>query len=354
MRRLVVVAAAIAAPSWACGHHDRAAKRDAAGRVAADAADAAAPADALPPAPPVPLPPLGLPALPSSAALAAITPDQLALGELLFWDGRLASDGKTSCASCHDPMKGFSGAIDRTAAGEPNRRRTPSLENLAWVSEYGWNGRFTTLDDLMHAHVKAQLGQDTIDSAMTRLAVVYAEYIARIRGAPGDAALHSLEAYALTRYAGDSPWDRMERGGATGMDVDAAKQGKPTDPIIAGYVLFTGKAQCAVCHTPPLYTDLRYHRILPPTTDDGRGSIDPRLANAFRTPSLRGLASHAAFLHDGRATSIDQAIDAHVAGSDSDPALAKVALSPAERASLVAFVRALTATKAPPAKPNLP
>jgi cytochrome c peroxidase len=352
MNRAVVAVAALAA----CGHHDRAAKRDAAGAHASPA-DGAATEVTLPPAPPVPLPPLGLPALPSSAALAAVTPDEVALGELLFWDGRLASDGKTSCASCHDPLKGFSGAIDKTAPGEPNRRRSPSLENLAWASEYGWNGRFTTLDDLMRSHVKGELGQDSLDAAMTRLAVVYAPHIARIGGTAGEAALAALDAYSLTRYQGDSPWDRMERGGATGMDVDAAKQGRPTDPIIAGYVLFTGKAQCALCHTPPLYTDFMFHRILPPTTDDGRGSIDPKLANAFRTPSLRGTASHVAFLHDARATSIEQAIDAHfapAAGSDTDPTLAKVTLSPAERTSLAAFVRALTATKAPPAKPMLP
>ena len=146
-----------------------------------------------------------------------VTPDQVALGELLFWDGRLASNGTTSCASCHDPAKSFSGGIDKTAGGEPNLRRTPSLANLAWASEFGWDGRFTSLDDLMHAHVKGQLGQQSLDVPMSRLAAlpIYAAHIARVGGTPGEAALRSLEAYALTRYDGDSPWDRMERDETT-------------------------------------------------------------------------------------------------------------------------------------------
>jgi cytochrome c peroxidase len=324
-----------------CGHHDKT-KHDA--TMAAPAStDATAAMPTLAAAPPVPLPPTGLPALPSSAALDAITPARVALGELLFWDGRLASDGKTSCASCHDPKTDFAGAIGKTATGEPNLRRTPSLANLAWKREYGWDGRFTALDDFMRAHVKGQLGVD-LDPAMTKLAAIptYAAQIARIsdRGTPGEAGLAALEAYALTRYDGDSPWDRFERGAANAADPNAA-----------GYAVFT--ARCGVCHTPPLYADESYHAIVPANGDAGRGKIDPKLPGAFATPSLRGAAKRIAFLHDGRAATLEAALDAHFAGSGADPALARP-LAAADRDHVLELVRALSGGETPTAKPTLP
>ncbi len=353
MRSLVVAALLLAG----CPHHrDQPAKRDAMAVVTGDAVPPVA--ITLPPAPPVPLPSFGLPALPASAALAAITPDQVALGEVLFWDGRLASNGTTSCASCHDPNKDFSGGIDKTAAGEPNLRRTPSLANLAWARDYGWDGRFTTLDELMHAHVKGQLGQQSLDVPMSRLGAlpIYVAHIARIGGTPGDAALRALEAYILTRYDGDAPWDHAERDETSSMNIAAAANGKPIDPATAGYVVFMGKGQCAVCHTPPLYTDFKYHRLDATIVDDGRGKVDAKQRGAFVTPSLRGAASRGAFLHDGRATTLEQALDAHMAatGSDRDPALPTLALTADQRDHVLAFVRALTGAKSPTAKPALP
>jgi len=359
---LVVLALSITG----CPHRThRAATRDAATPVAPAVDASAGVGVVLPPAPAVPLPPAGLPALPASAALDAVTPDRLALGELLFWDGRLATDGKTACATCHDPAHGYSGAIDKTAAGELELRRTPALANLAWAREYGWDGRFTSLDELMTAHVKGQLGQ-SLDAGMAALAQlpVYRAHVARVGGTPGEAALHALEAFALTRYDGDSPWDRLEPA------ARAPKPGAAVDPVVAGYVVFTGKGQCAVCHMPPLYTDFGYHAIdARAGGDPGRGKVDPKQRGAFRTPALRGAGARPAFLHDGAAKTLDQALDAHLSaapdlpgsgrarGSDpggADPAVQKLALTADERAHVLAFVGALTAARPPATKPVLP
>jgi cytochrome c peroxidase len=254
----------------------------------------------------------------------------------------LASDGKTSCASCHDPNADFAGAINKTATGEPNLRRTPPLANLAWAREYAWDGRYTAFDEFMHAHIKGQLGAE-VDAAMTKLAAIptYAAHIARVsdRATAGEAGLAALEAYALTRYDGDSPWDRFERGVANA-----------SDPNAAGYAVFT--ARCGVCHTPPLYTDESYHALGASPGDAGRGKIDPKLPGAFATPSLRGAAKRIAFLHDGRAATLEAALDAHF-GSNADPALAKP-LSPADRDHVLELVRALSSSETPTAKPTLP
>jgi cytochrome c peroxidase len=322
------------------------------GSNATTARDAAA-EPPLPPAPPLPDVPAGLPPAPVSPA---ITPEAVALGELLFWDTRLSSTNKTSCATCHEPEHGFAGAARReTAAGKPNLRRAPTLVNLAWQKELGWDGRYAQLTEHLAAHVRGQLGGDLAE-AMVRISDVpgYRQHLARAGGAagPADTALAALAAYVSTRYEGGAPWDRLERA----ADVPAE--------LKAGYLLFTSRAQCAVCHTPPLYTDLRYHRLgLIKSPDGGRGLVDPAQQGAFKTPTLRGAAAREGFFHDGSAATLDEAIDWHLAGGTGqgadrsiiDPAIKKIALTAAERAQLGAFVRALTdATAQVPRKPALP
>lgn len=337
------------------------AKRD--GGAVVIAADAAVTGDTGPvvlqPAPPVPSVPAGLPTPP---ALPYITPETVALGELLFWDTRLSSTGTMSCASCHDPAAGYAGARrQETAAGKPNLRKAPSLVNLAWHPELGWDGRFRGISsEMLASHTRGQLGE--LEDALAKLRdnAVYQAHFARAATsleqtttAPMlDTAYNALAAFVATRYAGDAPWDRYERA-----------HDRPPD-VQAGYQLFTGKAQCSVCHAPPLYTDLAYHRMgLIALPDEGRGRVDPAQKGAFKTPSLRGAAQRKGFFHDASAATLDAAIDHHLAGGTGqgadpsiiDPALKKIALSPTERSQLGAFVRALTDERAPaPTKPALP
>jgi cytochrome c peroxidase len=305
----------------------------------------------LPAAPPLPIPPA---VLPKPELPATVTPDAVALGELLFWDTRISIDNSTACATCHDPGAGYAGFRSRkTARGNENLRRAPTLVGLAWQREFGWDGRYTSLTEHLRAHVSGQLGID-LDAAVARIVEVpvYGAHFARLGGATGANAADALNAFTLTRYPQTSPWDRSEH------DRDA-----PAD-LVAGYKLFTTKAQCSVCHTPPLYTDLQYHRLgLIRSPDEGRGRIDPAQKGAFKTPSLRGATSREAFFHDASATTLDAAIDWHLAGGTGqnadpaiiDPALKKIALDATERRQLTAFVRALS-TGAPhiPVKPALP
>ncbi len=364
--RLELAATALALA--ACGSHSKPdkpdKKRDAGTAVAVhDAAKLdAAPLPHLAPAPPLPAIPAGLP---QPSLPAFVTPDAIALGELLFWDPRLASDGKTSCATCHDPAHGYSGATRQTTAGgKPNLRRAPTLVNLAWDRELGWDGRYASLAEHLPAHAIGQLGND-LATAVGRIANIpgYRAHFARLeKPANADTVVAALSAFVLTRYAGDSDWDRVERSVSVSSDNNDAA----TADLVAGYKLFANRAQCSVCHTPPLYTDLRYHRIgLVASHDEGRGRVDPAAKGAFKTPTLRGAADRTGFFHDASARTLDAAIDWHLAGGTGqgadksiiDRELHEIALSKAERHQLGAFVRALSdsrSTTKPPARPALP
>jgi len=331
-----------------CPHHEKPVepppKHDAGTAIAVTTDDAGLPV--LAPAPPLPVVPAGLPTAPD---LGDMSPAQVALGELLFYDPRLSVSQKVSCATCHDPAHGFAGGTRQdTAAGKPNLRRAPALANLAWQKELGWDGRYPALADQLAAHLRGQLGADL--SAKFAERPLYAAHLARVGNADAVAsAMAALVAYCETRYDGDAPWDRIERSPDAAADIKA------------GYQLFTTKAQCATCHTPPLYTDLGYHRLgLIASHDEGRGRVDSAATGAFKTPTLRGAATRTGFFHDASAPTLDAAIDWHLAGGvgqGADPSivdLKKVTLSPAERAQLGAFVRALSSSPPAPVKPVLP
>jgi len=353
VKRLALVAAVLALTG--CGSDKKSKPREPIGSGSVQGTGDPVVPIALPPAPPLPEVPAGLPPLPANPR---ITPEAVAFGELLFHDTRLSLDGKRACALCHEPAHGFSGRKSDAADGKANLRRTPALVNLAWAKEYGWDGRFTNLDDFLASHVKGQLG-DMLDPITTRVTAVptYAAHAARVGGSPRDAIVQSLDAYVLTRYDGDSPWDRQER-------TALSRPGQaPTDPVLAGYQLFVGKAQCALCHTPPLYTDNGYHQIeANPYNDAARGRVEGQLQGAFKTPTLRGAAMRTDFFHAASKQSLDDVVAFYAASGAAaqpdppgqDPAVRKIKLTADEQKSLVAFLKALSTDRPAPTPPVLP
>jgi cytochrome c peroxidase len=271
-----------------------------------------APADAALVIAPLPDLPFGLPARPANPR---ITPAAVARGAQLFEDTGLSAKGDRACATCHDPNHGYAGKTYVAADGKRNMRRTPALVNLAWAKAFGWDGRYGSIGDLLMAHIKGQLG-GTDTSPET---------------------LQALEAFVLTRYEGDSPWDREER-------TALAKSGNTSDPVVAGYQLFMGKAKCGTCHPPPLYTDGEYHVVVDnPYNDPARAAVDPSKRNAFKTPTLRGAASRISFFHDGSAATLADVVAHYRTAAERFPELEGVRITEAEAAQLVAFVEALTA-----------
>src|SRR6267378_786493 len=111
---------------------------------------------------------------------------------------------------------------------------------------------------------------------------------------------------------------------------------------------------CASCHVPalvtganpvpalrfrvvPAFTDLLLHDMGPDLADICLGEAQP---SEFRTEPLMGLRFATAFLHDGRATTISQAIELH--GGEGLAARNRfVRLRPFERYALLRFLRSL-------------
>ncbi|TMB47235.1 MAG: hypothetical protein E6J60_15820, partial [Deltaproteobacteria bacterium] len=111
---------------------------------------------------------------------------------------------------------------------------------------------------------------------------------------------------------------------------------------------------CAACHVPtlrtgpspihaldrkefPAYTDLLLHDMGPELADICLGRATP---SEFRTEPLIDLRDAKSFLHDGRASTLEQAIAAH--GGEGSGARDRFgALAPADRQALIAFLDSL-------------
>ena len=111
---------------------------------------------------------------------------------------------------------------------------------------------------------------------------------------------------------------------------------KATPAELRGQAVFFGKGTCATCHVPPYYTDNQMHdlqtdRFFAPATINGMRAVGD---GAIKTFPLRGIKDTPPYLHDGRLLTLDDTVEFFnlVLGTQ---------LTPAEKADLVAFLRAL-------------
>jgi len=111
---------------------------------------------------------------------------------------------------------------------------------------------------------------------------------------------------------------------------------KATPAELHGQEIFFGKGQCAVCHTPPYYTDNLMHNLKTERFFKEK-DINGRLASAdgpIKTFPLRGIRDTPPYLHDDRLLTLDDTVEFFnvVLGTK---------LTEPEKSDLVAFLRAL-------------
>jgi len=271
----------------------------------------------------------------------------VALGERLFFDPRLSSDNTVSCASCHNPARGFSDGR-RTPVGVSKRalpRNAPALWNLEARAPYFWDGRATTLEEqaLIPLTNPDEMGADL--SQLPAELASDAEYKKRFaRCFPGEGVSAStiaraLAAYERTLISRSSPYDRYLAGERSAL----------TEQQKRGLVLFNGKAECMTCHNGPDLTDNRFNRVGLASGDPGRAAIDPASGpkGSFKTPSLREVSRTAPYFHDGSAATLEAVVEHYARGGEAKAGASDIhalQLNAEEKADLVAFLRALSST----------
>jgi cytochrome c peroxidase len=296
-----------------------------------------------------------------------LTTEKVELGKKLFFDTRLSKNGKMSCETCHQPDKGWTDGkvLSTKFDGSMNTRHTPTLYNVGYYKQWYWDGRAATLEGQVTAAWKGQMGGDPDAAAMTLNGIAgYKSEFQKVFNGPATGAniAQAIAAYVRTIKSENSPWDKYQAGDKSAVSEDAVK----------GFTVFSDsdKANCTLCHLPPLFTDTLFHNVGvgydKPMPDLGRGKIladakDPNaeaMQGAFKTPTLRSITESGPYFHDGRAATVEEAVDFMLKGGTKNPHLDEKLqarkISPEERAQLMAFLKSLSPAPASFTKPQLP
>ncbi len=306
----------------------------------------AEPSIPLPPAPPIPPTPLFLPNL-EAPKENPITPEKVQLGYQLFFEKVLSKDGSMSCESCHHPNLAWTEgqAVSPKVGGAMNKRNAPTMLNVAYHTSFYWDGRSPTVEAVCKAAWTGQLGADpaSVATALNTNAMYRSQFMRAFNSpATADNIPMALASFLRALKSGNSPYDRFEQGDKKAVSAEAKR----------GFEVFR-KANCALCHVPPLYTDFQFHNAgigwdLGEKRDHGRmdATKDPKDDGKFKTPTLRDIAKTAPYFHDGSVKTLAEAIDVMSAGGKKNPNLDEklkpAKLSKKDKAALKAFLESLT------------
>ncbi len=133
---------------------------------------------------------------PAAATRTAIPPDnpqapeKIALGQKLFFDGRLSADGTVACSTCHDPARAFTDGRPASIGikGRVGQRNAPTILNALYNKTQFWDGRVNTLEEQAALPIvnSVEMGQPSLDSAVAQIAAVeeYKQAFQRVFGRP--------------------------------------------------------------------------------------------------------------------------------------------------------------------------
>ncbi len=295
-------------------------------------------------------PPLGLDAYMPVPAENPLTAAKIALGRKLFFDKSLSRDHSLSCATCHEPERGFTD--DKPLAvgvdGQIGTRRTPRLINRGYGRSFFWDGRAATLEEQVLKPIENPIEMDlALDAAIDRLGAEaeYPRLFEEAFGAPPDteSVAQALASYVRTIVSGDSPYDRYVAGESTSLDAQQQR----------GLAIFRNKGACAVCHLGPNLTDEEFHNTGVGWKEGEDGDVGrfqstghPEDRGAFKTPTLRDVAGNGPFMHDGSLETLEDVIEFYDDGGKDNPNLdfdmQPLDLSDQEKADLSAFLETLS------------
>jgi cytochrome c peroxidase len=194
------------------------------------------------------------------------TPERIALGRKLFFDGRLSADGSVACASCHNPERAFTDGKPTSVGiqGRVGQRNAPTILNALYNKTQFWDGRAKTLEDQAALPIinPIEMGQPNLNAAVARIAAFneYQQAFSRVFGRPigGPDLLRAIASYERTLVSFNSPFDRFIAGDKNAIDAAAQR----------GWDLFNTRARCNKCHAltetkrdVTLFTDNDFHNI---------------------------------------------------------------------------------------------
>src|SRR5438046_1811500 len=331
--------------------------------------------------------------VPAAATRAAIppdnpqTPEKIALGQKLFFDGRLSADGTVACSTCHDPARAFTDGRPTSVGikGRIGQRNAPTILNALSNKTQFWDGRVKTLEEQAALPIVnfVEMGRPNLDAAVAQIAAVgeYRQAFHAVFGhSPnGPDLLRAIASYERTQLSFDSPFDHFIAGDKNAID-DSAKR---------GWELFNIQARCNKCHAltdtqrdVTVFTDNDFHNIgigiirhnvvalarqaeqlikSGDTAAIDRAAIQNDMSvlgrflitkqekdtASFKTPDIRNVLVTGPYFHDGSQETLWDVIDHYNKGDGLhnpwlDEDMQPLALTESQIDDLVAFLASLT------------
>ncbi|MGB0893773.1 MAG: cytochrome-c peroxidase [Parashewanella sp.] len=244
------------------------------------------------------------------------TPKQIDLGRYLFFDPGLSKNGSVSCASCHQPDKGFSDDLDRSIGvkGEKVARSAPTLWNMAFLDKFFWDGRSKTLEDQATGPLFDPMEMGNTPEALLLFLNGNATYRQLFSQAFPDAqsikleqVYTSLAAFQASLISLNSRYDRYAHGFHDAL----------TEKEIQGHNIFRSfVARCSECHQPPLFTN---NQIAVIGVAEAKGVARDvgaektfnakKLRGGFKVPTLRNIVKTAPYMHAGNFSNLRDSVE---------------------------------------------
>lgn len=323
-----------------------------------------------------------------------MTRAKVELGRQLYFDPRLSKDSTVSCATCHNPVKGWTDN-DVTSVGingQRGGRSAPTVTNRALAPVQFWDGRAASLEAQAVGPIgnPIEMGFDTT-AAAARLNSIegYKIQFEKIFGGPASPETigKAIATFERTVLSGASPFDYYQaaepfRGGPDADESAAEKANRErilaeekahpmSDASMRGMKLFFGKAQCNTCHAGENLSDEQYHNLgigfdksnpAAAPKDKGREDFTKKEEDRgkFRTPTLRNIKDTAPYMHDGSLKTLKEVVEHYNNGGIENKWLTrdkvhKLNLTEQEIADVVTFMeQALQGTVTHVEVPKLP
>lgn len=295
------------------------------------------------------------------------------LGKTLFYDPIVSNEGKLSCASCHNPDKGFTDGVPKSLSniqGKTVLRNAPTLLNAVYADRYFYDLRAFSLEQQAeHVIFNHDEFNTAYSDILNKLKAdnVYAEKFKTVFGKNAvtrENFSKALVSYVMSLQSFSSPFDKYIRGEQADIPAEVKR----------GFNLFAGKANCATCHFMPTFSGL-----VPPFYNENESEIlgvldDPKKAprldmdmgrndnkiqseqawifeRSFKTTTIRNIEVTGPYFHNGAYSTLEEVIDFYDNGGGEGVGLgvSNQTLSPdalnltdEEKSDLIAFLKSLT------------
>ncbi|WP_017850921.1 cytochrome-c peroxidase [Leptospira interrogans serovar Szwajizak] len=285
----------------------------------------------------------------------ADTPELIQLGEKLYFEKRLSANDTQSCNSCHNVV-GKGAGVDNLptspgAFGKNGVRNSPTVLNAGFHIAQFWDGRAKDLKEQAKgpilnpvemampsaSEVEKKIGQ--IPEYQELFAKAYPDLLTkensntltRTRKVTYDNITGAIAAFERTLKTQDR-FDDFQKGNHR---ILSAEEQEGLEKFIT-----TG---CITCHVGPLLGGNSFRKLgqvnpYENSSDKGRQDLTKNSSDAFvfKVPSLRNVAITGPYFHDGKITTLEEAVKkmAHLQlGKD---------LSDSDTKLIVTFLKTLT------------